>query len=267
MIEFIKNYRYNTIEKKSYGDNMEDKLKQKLNKNKLEVVKFISLFVIIAGLIVVTIKLFPWAMSLLNEEGREEFQNYVYSKGVFGVFILIGAQILQVVVAFIPGEPLEILAGLLYGTVGGYFVCIAGILTGTILIYYTVKLLGVSSVNKIAGKDKLNKFKFLKDTKKLEAIVFLLFFIPGTPKDFLTYFIPITKMKPLTFFIIVTVARIPSIVSSTFAGSSIGEGKWVQTIVVFVVIGIISLLGIIYNDKIINKLNNSKLRAKNRKNK
>ncbi|MFZ2538168.1 MAG: VTT domain-containing protein [Oscillospiraceae bacterium] len=244
---------------------MEHKLKQTVKQNKVDFIKFVSFSIIIVVLIVLTIKLFPWIMSLMNESGRLAFQNYVHSKGAFGVLILLGAQILQVVVAFIPGEPLEVLAGLLYGTFGGYIICTIGILIGTMIIYYTVKWLGVSSITKLVGTGKLDKFKFLNDTKKLETIVFLLFFIPGTPKDFLTYFIPITKIKPTTFFIIVTVARIPSIISSTFAGSSIGDGKWIQTIIIFVVIGIISLIGIIFNDKIMKKANDTKDKIRNRK--
>lgn len=244
---------------------MKKNFKHLIKQNKVDFIKFIVFSVIIVGIIIATIELIPWMISLKDESGRLAFQNYIYDKGAYGVLILIGVQILQVVVAFIPGEPIEVLSGLLYGTFGGYVVCTIGIMIGTILVYYMVKGLGMGFINQVAGEGKLEKFKFLHDAKRLELIVFFLFFIPGTPKDLLTYFIPATKMKPLTFFIIVTVARIPSIISSTFAGASIGDGKWTQTVIIFVVIGVISLLGILFNDKILKKANQKREQFSNRK--
>ncbi len=246
---------------------MEHKFKQTVKQNKVEFIKFVGFAVIIVILTFVTIKLFPHMLSLKDESGREAFQNYIHAKGVYGILILIGVQMLQVILAFIPGEPIEVLAGLLYGTLGGYVICTIGMLIGTVLIYYMVKLLGMGFINRLVGGGKLDKYKFLHDTKKFEMIVFFLFFIPGTPKDLLTYFMPATKIKPMTFFILVTVARIPSIISSTFAGSSIGEGKWLQTIIIFVVIGVISVIGIIFNEKIMKIANEKKEKIRNRKKK
>jgi len=197
----------------------------------------------------------PWIISLKDAKARDALREFIYSKGAFGVLILLGLQVLQVVVAIIPGEAIEVLSGLLYGTFYGYVICTVGMLIGTVMIYYTVRALGIVFINKMLGEDKLSKFKFLHDEKKLEMVTFLLFFIPGTPKDLLTYFMPLTKMKPITFFVITTVARIPSIISSTFAGASIGEGKWVQTVIIFCVIGLVGIVGIIFNDKFMKSVN------------
>ncbi len=150
------------------------------------------------------------------------------------------------------------MCGLLYGTLGGYIVCTVGIMLGTVIVYYTVRMLGYSFINRLVGEGKLSKFKFLQNQKKLEWVTFLFFFIPGTPKDFLTYFMPFTKIKPGRLFFIVAFARIPSIISSTFAGASIGEGKWIQTIVIFAVISIIGIIGIIYNDRLMKKYSEKK---------
>ena len=65
---------------------------------------------------------------------------------------------------------------------------------------------------------------------------------------------PLTKIRPLTFFVIVTVARIPSIVSSTFMGDSIGNGQWIRSIIIFLVIGLLGLIGIWFNDVFIKRI-------------
>lgn len=237
---------------------MSHKLRDTVKQDKKDFIKFIVFFIVIVAMIGVTIWLLPWIISLKDEAGRDAFQKYIHSKGALGVLILLGVQVLQVVIAIIPGEPIEVIAGLLYGTMGGYLVCTVGMLMGTVLIYYMVKFLGASFIHRLIGSGKLDKFKFLNDTKRLEIITFLLFFIPGTPKDMLTYFMPLTKIKPLAFFMIVTVARIPSIISSTFAGASIGEGKWIQTIIIFAAIGAVAIIGIIINDRLMKKMNAKK---------
>lgn len=230
----------------------EQKPKKKLSKS--DRIKLSIMVILIVALVVATILLMPYVLSLRDEAVREALKEYITSKGIWGVLILLGMQILQVVVAVIPGEVIEVLAGLLYGTFGGYFICTIGVLISSIAIYYTVRALGYKSVDKILGEGKLSKFKFLHNQRRLETVVFILFFIPGTPKDLLTYFVPFTNIKPLHFFIISTVARIPSIISSTFAGSSIGDGKWLQTLIIFLVIGVVGIAGIIINDKYTKKI-------------
>lgn len=243
---------------------MGEKLKQISKYNKKDKIKLIILVVILVAIVGITIYLLPWIISLKDQSVRDALIEYIHSKGAWGVLILIGLQILQVILAFIPGEPIEVMCGLLYGTIGGYVICTVGIMLGTIIVYYTVRMLGYSFINRLVGEGKLSKFKFLQNQKKLEWVTFLFFFIPGTPKDFLTYFMPFTKIKPSKLFLIVAVARIPSIVSSTFAGASISEGKWIQTIVIFIVIGVIGILGIVFNEAVIKKLNDKKQKIKDK---
>ena len=87
----------------------------------------------------------------------------------------------------------------------------------------------------------LKRLKFLNDDKKLVVLMALLYFIPGTPKDLITYFAGITKIKFGIFMIISTFCRIPSVVTSTFAGSTFGDKKYISTIIIF---GVTAILGI-----------------------
>ena len=217
-------------------------------------IKLLVAVLAVAALVALTVWLIPWVISLKDEAGRRAFEEYIHEQGAWGVLILIGIQILQVVIAVIPGEPIEVVAGLLYGTFWGYVYCTIGMLTGTVLIFYTIRFFGKNAIQAFADSRKLERFRFLHDTHRLKMVTFLLFFIPGTPKDVLTYFMPLTKIRPLTFFVIVTVARIPSIVSSTFMGDSIGNGQWIRSIIIFLVIGLLGLIGIWFNDVFIKRI-------------
>ena len=237
--------------------------KQNLPKEKRQkIIKWTIGIAAIAVVVALLIWMMPWIISLKDEAGRKAFQDFIYSKGIWGVCILFAIQVLQVVIAIIPGEPIEVIAGLLYGTFWGYVICTLGMLVGTILIFYGVRWLGSSFINTLTDSKKFERFSFLHNEKKLETIVFLLFFIPGTPKDVLTYFMPLTRIRPISFFVIVTIARIPSIVSSTFAGESLGQGEWVQSIIIFLIIGAVGILGIWVNDRLMKKREQKKQESK-----
>ena len=74
-------------------------------------------------------------------------------------------------------------------------------------------------------QEKIDKLRFLRDQKRLTRIAFLLFLIPGTPKDIMTYCVGLTNMKLSTWMVICTLARIPSILTSTLGGDALGTKK------------------------------------------
>ena len=83
------------------------------------------------------------------------------------------------------------------------------------------------------------------------CFLFLLFFIPGTPKDVLIYLGPFLPVRPHAFFLISTLARIPSVITSTFAGSQFAEGSWDVSLVVFLATGAVAGLCVIFQDRIL----------------
>ncbi len=228
------------------------------NKKKIRAILFkIIVFTIISLLITfITIKMWPLVESLKDENKMNQVLTYINSLGYTGIIFCILLQVIQIVIAFIPGEPFEIIIGLIYGGIGGLFVCLAGVVLGTIIVYYIVKYMRHSILKVLIPEDKFKKYKFLNDKKKLDFIIFILFFIPGTPKDVLTYFVPFTPMNPIKFFIISSLARIPSIISSTIAGNAIKNGNWPFLITIFFVMGSISIICILKYDKIISFFKN-----------
>lgn len=191
----------------------------------------------------------PYINLLSEPETQQTFKVWVTSFGIGGWLLVLGIQIIHIVIAFIPGEPVEILAGVLYGGFGGLFLCLLGCVIASSAIFMLSKRFGVPLVAKLFGKSKLDKFAFLKDAKKLEAIVFILFLIPGTPKDMLTYVVATSPMKLTQFLVISTFARIPSIISSTFIGSTIRQGEWATAVLIFALTAILGVVGIKYQEK------------------
>lgn len=197
--------------------------------------------------------LMPFVLSLREEENRARFTAFIDSLGPWGFLALLGIHMLQVVVAFIPGEPIEIIAGVMYGTWGGLALCLAGTLLTTVIIYFTVRHLGRERLPEIYEKEENAKYSFLFSSDNVTYLIFILFLIPGTPKDILTYLCPFTKVKPGTYFAISTFARIPSIVTSTWAGSTLAEGNLLMSALIFLGTGVIGLLGILIHQKFVKR--------------
>ena len=161
----------------------------------------------------------------------------------------------QVVFVFLPGEVIEIAAGFSYGTFEGLIICLLGTIIGTVIIYSFLNKYGIKFINKFYDTSKINQIKFLKKEKHLEIIIFIIFFIPGTPKDLITYLAPFTRLKLTTFLAISAIARIPSIITSTISGSALSNQNYQLTIWVFIITGIISILGLLIYKFYVHKKN------------
>ena len=182
-------------------------------------------------------------------EEPEQFRAWLDSYGIWGRVIFVGMTLLQILIGIIPGEPLEIGAGYAFGVWEGFLLCEIGILIGSALIWCFSHYLGIKAGEAFYPREKLNELKFLRDSQKLNITTFILFFIPGTPKDMLTYVLGRTPMKLSTCLFITTVARIPSVITSVIGGSALGEQNYWTAVIVFAVTGLISLGGILYYKK------------------
>lgn len=220
-----------------------------------KILKIFAISVVIAALLLLCVLIIPFLMRLSDEEFREAFGDKIRSFGLFGCILMILLQILQTVVAIIPGEPVEVFMGVMYGAVGGLLICLAGLAIGTILVFCGVNRFGMRFVDRFVNSERFDKLKFLHDPAKRDSLMFILFFIPGTPKDILTFFAPFTKIPLPRFLVISLIARIPSIVSSTYAGNAILEGRFLSSMIIFAVTGVIGITGIFIYDKIIRAHN------------
>ena len=175
----------------------------------------------------------------------ERFRAWVDSSGFVSRVIFVGMVVFQLIIALIPGEPLEMGAGYAFGAVEGTILCIIGCVIGSALVFLFVRRFGVKLVEVFFPREKIRSLRFLQDSRRLNLLTFIVFFIPGTPKDLLSYFIGLTDMKLGTWLCITAVARIPSIVTSTVTGDALGLKDYQFALIAFGVTLALSLLGIL----------------------
>ena len=181
------------------------------------------------------------------------FREWVDGHGLWGRILFVGMVVLQVVVALIPGEPLELLGGYAFGALEGTLLTLLGIVIGSAMVFALVRRFGVRLVEVFFDQEKIRQAAFLRDPRKTRLIAFLLMLIPGTPKDFLSYFAGLTKLTMGEWLAIVTVARIPSVIGSTITGGAAGEANFVLAAVVFGLTLALSGAGVWYYRRICRK--------------
>ena len=189
-------------------------------------------------------------------EDYDGFKAWIEQSGFMGRVYFVLMVIFQVIIALVPGEPLEIAAGFAFGAIEGTILCVIGITVGSIIVFYLVRKFGIKLVEVFFSTEKIKSLKFLQNKKKVTALVFLMFFLPGTPKDLLTYFVGLTKINFWAFFFIASIARLPSVITSTIGGDRLVEGDYFVAIVVFVATFALSILGWFVYTKILRSKDN-----------
>ncbi len=214
--------------------------------NKANTVKLIFFIIIIVILLIIGVILTPYLSELNNLDDAERLLDSIRELGVFGILVFSTIQMLQVVIFVIPGEIIEVLAGMLYGAIGGFVVCMIGIAIGTTIIFSLAKKLGLTSIQSLFKNSDHKLIKFLEKNNRVEIIIFILYFFPGLPKDMFTYFVPFTNVSLKKFLAITLVARIPSVISSTFVGAALLEGNIFIAVIIYAVIGLLAAVAYIY---------------------
>ncbi len=173
------------------------------------------------------------------------FRNWVDARGFWGKVLFVGVIILQVIVAFIPAEPLEIAAGYAFGAVWGTLLVWAGLVIGSTIVFLFVRKIGIKAVEVFFPRERIDSIKYLNNEKTLNAAAFVLFLIPGTPKDLLTYVAGLTKIRLLPWILLTSIARLPSVLTSTIGGNAIGTQKYGFAIIVFAATAVASGVGML----------------------
>lgn len=227
-------------------------------KEKLKIFKIILAIIVVAIIIGMIAYLFPLIKNISTKEGQAEFKEIIQGSGFVGMLMLFGIQVAQIFLIIIPGEPIEILAGMCYGGfLGTVFIVISSLIIST-TIFILVRRFGKKFVYGFYDKKKVKKIidsKLFQSSRTAEKVLFILFFIPGTPKDLLVYIAGLLPISTGKFILISTIARIPSVVTSTLAGANIINGDWKMGVLLYLGIIVVALI-IVF---IMNKFDKNKL--------
>jgi uncharacterized membrane protein YdjX (TVP38/TMEM64 family) len=150
---------------------------------------------------------------------------FIASFGPFAALVFVFVQALQVIVAPVPGELTGVVGGFLFGNTSGVILSTIGLAIGSLFAFGITRLFGMSFVEKIVKKEYIDKFNYFITHKGLN-ITFILFLIPGFPKDSLCYLLGLTHIRLVDFLFMNILGRLPGTLMLTLQGSALKDGRY-----------------------------------------
>jgi uncharacterized membrane protein YdjX (TVP38/TMEM64 family) len=199
----------------------------------------VLLYIFLAALLFVVI-------SLCYKEGWREIGDFyryflnpkrlrlfIESFGPFAAVVFVLIQALQVVFAPVPGEVTGFVGGFLFGNVVGAVLSTIGLTLGSVVAFQIARIFGLKIVEKVVKKEYIHKFNDFVTHKGL-YISYILFLIPGFPKDSLCYLLGLTHIRFLDFFLMTFLGRLPGTVLLTFQGTAVKDARYTAFVVLLI---------------------------------
>jgi uncharacterized membrane protein YdjX (TVP38/TMEM64 family) len=174
---------------------------------------------------------------------------FLHSLGPWRPVGFMALQAAQVIIAPIPGEVTGILGGYLYGSVNGTILSTVGLTIGSYVAFLLARVFGKPLAKKIVPQAVMKRFDYLLQSKGL-FLVFLLFLIPGFPKDYFCYIFGLGAFSTMDYLVLSTIGRLPGTILLTLEGSSLkGEHYWTFWILAAVGL-VIAALALIFRERL-----------------
>ena len=225
---------------------------QKMSEKKKTIIQRILIIVALLAVAGVCVYMYlHFGKSLIElVKDTERFKEWIDGFGIWGIIVFVAIRVVQTIFKFIPTEPIEIGAGLVWGWFGGFALCLLGNIIGSVIILIMTQRIGIRILRIFRLENKLQSMRFLQDREKRNRLLFIFYLVPGTPKDTMTYFVGLTDINWTEFLILSSIARIPAIVSSTICGAYLGANNFKVAAIVFIVTALLSIPGAILYKKI-----------------
>lgn len=172
----------------------------------------------------------------------------------YSILVYILAQIVQIIICIIPGQWLQFAAGYAFGFWLGLLFSLIGATIGAFVSYYLAKLLGQGILYLLFDEDQMNHFIEKLNSKKAIVAVFVIYLIPGLPKDACSYAAGISNMKLKAFLIVSLIGRTPAMAGSLLIGNQVGIGSYTAAIIIGAAAVILCVVGVIFRNKITDLL-------------
>jgi uncharacterized membrane protein YdjX (TVP38/TMEM64 family) len=200
--------------------------------------------VLLSGLTVVTVLWGPFLWDVLTDQ--EQFKAWIASYGAYAALVFVAAQYVQVVIFFIPGEVTQCAGGYIFGAWLGLVLSYVGITLGSLTAFALARLFEHRATDWLVARQTIRQFDRLIYGKSGFWPLFLLFVIPGIPKDLLCYIAGLTPMSVGTFLVISTIGRFPGVFLSSLFGNGVAERSWTVVAlsigITLVLLGLVALL-------------------------
>jgi len=180
----------------------------------------------------------------------ERLRSWIAAAGLRAPLLFVGVQALQVVVFFIPGEIPQIAGGYLFGVWQGSLLSLAGITAGASFNFLLARLLGVPFVRALFAAAEVERVRRLAESGRARLTFFLLFLIPGIPKDILCYAAGLSALSLPAFLLFSTLGRLPGVLGSAVMGEAAAGRRWLLAGGLMLLAAVLFVAGFLLRDRL-----------------
>ena len=222
------------------------------NRKIIAVLKLILLVLIIAG--IPAFLYLRYGGEIFSKDAAYRVIEYLRANRNVAAILIICIQIVQVVICFLPGQPIQFAASYMFGVARGFIFSLIGAVIGTVISFYLAKLLGSDAMELFFGEEKVRDYKKKLDSGRGLLLAFLIYLIPGIPKDLVSYAAGVSNMRFRPFLLVATVGRMPGMLGSLLLGHFYGKQDYRSMIIISVIVAVILLICYIKRDTLIGFL-------------
>jgi len=223
--------------------------RKKMIQTIVSVLKLLLLFSIVIGVPIYIYFTYPELIERFKS--LDEINKLLKQYKTASIFAYMGLQILQIIVSALPGQALQFAAGYAYGFWLGFLYSIIGVAMGTVITFYLARLLGKGALQVIFGEERFSKFVHTLNSKRSFIVLFVIFLIPGIPKDLFTYAAGVSEIRIIPFLMLSLIGRAPAMIGSIMMGNMFYNGSYIGLIILGVVAVILFIAGITHRDKLL----------------
>ena len=209
----------------------------------IAILKLILLVLIVAG--IPAFLYLKYGSGVFSKDTAYSVIDYLRQNRKIAFLLIIGLQIIQVVICVLPGQPIQFAASYMFGVARGYLFSIIGAVIGTAISFYLAKLLGSEAMHLFFGEKKVKEYQRRLNSGRGLLLAFLIYMIPGVPKDLVSYAAGISEMRFRPFLLAATVGRSPAMLGSLLVGHFFGKQNYTAMIIVTVAVVLLLLICII----------------------
>ncbi len=237
---------------------MSAKAVPKKKKSKLKIWLAIAFLFVFAGLMVF---LFSGGNAVIlknlfrDDLSKEELRASLSGLGVRGYITIIVLSMLQVILTFVPSEPVQVMSGVSFGMWKGGLLCISGVVLGNIVIYILYKIYGQKLTQYFENNLEFD-FDLARTSTKISLIILILYILPAIPYGLICFFAASLNIKFPKYIFLTTIGTIPSEMMGVILGDVAMSSSWIVSIIVLVVLVLLLVLLFRYKSAVFRWINN-----------
>ncbi len=212
------------------------------------VLKLCLLLVVVIG---IPAYIFFFHHSLLDEfSSIRDIYEFLKDYKKESVLIYLGLQVLQIIICIIPGQALQLAAGYLFHFWLALLLTLTGAALGTIAVYYLARFLGKDAMHMIFGEEKIHAMLEKLDSRNGMLLVFIIFLIPGIPKDLCAYAAGISEIRLKPFLILSLIGRTPGMAGSLLIGRQLQNEGYLSAAIIAGIALVLFILGMVFRKQV-----------------